>query len=61
MTRKSPISSADRRQLGPEQADRHTGWNFPITQAWKDIRLLFFKTEKEYRVPVVKHITVCFH
>lgn len=50
-TSDSPINFPDRRQLGPKQTDRHTGWNFPITQAWKEIHLLFFKTENENRVP----------
>lgn len=36
-TRDSPINFPDSRQLGLKQADRHTGWKFPITQAWKAI------------------------
>ena len=61
-TSNSPISFPDWRQLGPKQADRHAGWNFPITQAWKDIHLVLFKTVKintEFQTIKAKHITLC--
>lgn len=51
----SPISCPDKRKFEPKQADRHSGWNFPITQAWKEINFLSFKTENEYFL-VVKQV-----
>lgn len=32
----SQISFPDKRKFGPKQTDGHAGWDFPVSQAWKE-------------------------
>lgn len=39
MTIVSQISFPDKSKFGPKQTNGHTGWDFPVPQAWKEIHV----------------------
>lgn len=51
----SQISFPDKRKFGPKQTDGHARWDFPVSQAWKEIHVCILVQKKNKTTLSLSH------